>query len=183
MFWKHSESRQAISHLRKLLGDELGPIPSFSVYVSFVRYDKRMSWLSLATRWTSDKIITDPSLLPILRTLGKMLTSTYVNTRPFSYPIGNTPAANLLRDLRPGKEPVGILALGCGDIRNILFTLWSQKHDTCKLSFTACDLDPAIIGEHSSYSMDFKAPLPKIIMLLRNHPIFRWLNIVDSVRS
>jgi hypothetical protein len=77
---------------------------------------------------------------------GKMLTSTYVNIRSFSYPIGNTPAANLLRDLRPGKEPVEILALGCGDVRNILFTLWSQQHNTCKINFTTCDSDPAVLG-------------------------------------
>lgn len=77
-----------------------------------------------------------------------MLTSTYINPRFFSYPIGNTPAANLLRDVRPGNEPVEILAIGCGDVRNILFTLWSQKRDGCKLNFTACDLDPAVLGKH-----------------------------------
>lgn len=82
-----------------------------------------------------------------------MLASTYVNIKSFFYPIGNTPAANLLRDHRPGKEPVEILAIGCGDVRNILFTLWSQKHNTCRLNFTACDLDPAILGKHGLPSL------------------------------
>ncbi|KAI4736111.1 hypothetical protein E4T50_13378 [Aureobasidium sp. EXF-12298] len=77
-----------------------------------------------------------------------MLTSTYVNIRSFSYPTGNTPAANLLRDLRPGKEPVEMLALGCGDVRNILFTLWSQQHNTCNLNFTVCDSDPAVLARN-----------------------------------
>jgi hypothetical protein len=103
-----------------------------------------------------------------LHAFGKMLTSTYVNIRSFSYPIGNTPAANLLRDLRPGKEPVEILALGCGDVRNILFTLWSQQNDTCKLNFTACDLDPAIIGKQDRpFSTLSKNPLSRAILFLR----------------
>lgn len=76
-----------------------------------------------------------------------MLTSTYVDMRSFSYLTGNTPAANLLRDLRPGKEPVEILALGWGDVRNVLFTLWSQQHNTCKLNFTVCDSEPAVLGK------------------------------------
>ncbi|KAI4850540.1 hypothetical protein E4T44_02685 [Aureobasidium sp. EXF-8845] len=77
-----------------------------------------------------------------------MLTPTYVNIRSSSYPIGTTPAANLLRDLRPGKQPVEILALGCGDVRNILFTLWSQQHNTCKINFTTCDSDPAVLARN-----------------------------------
>jgi hypothetical protein len=76
-----------------------------------------------------------------------MLTPTVVRLKPFSYPIGNTPAANLLRDLRLDKEPIEILALGCGDVRNILFTLWSQQHSTCKLNFTTCDSDSTVLGK------------------------------------
>ncbi|KAG9660887.1 hypothetical protein KCU95_g5194, partial [Aureobasidium melanogenum] len=77
-----------------------------------------------------------------------MLTPTYVNVKSFFYPIGNTPAANLLRDYRPGEGPVEILAIGCGDIRNILFTLWSEQHNACAFNFTACDCDPAIIARN-----------------------------------
>ena len=83
-----------------------------------------------------------------------MLTSTYVNIKSFFYPIGNTPAVNLLRDVRLGKEPVEILALGCGDVRNILFTLWSQQHKKCKLNFTVCDSDPAVLGNQILPSRD-----------------------------
>jgi hypothetical protein len=121
-----------------------------------------MSWLSLATTWISDKNITDPSFLPILHALGKMLTSTVVSLKPFSYPTGDTPAADLLRNLRPGKEPVEVLALGCGDVRNILFTLWSQQHSTCKLNFTTCDSDPAVLGKRTSFF-----PCRGVITLLR----------------
>ncbi|KAH0366923.1 hypothetical protein KCU65_g4946, partial [Aureobasidium melanogenum] len=77
-----------------------------------------------------------------------MLTPTYVNIKSFFYPIGNTPAANLLRDYRPGEEPVEILAIGCGDVRNILFTLWSEQGNACAFNFTACDLDPAILARN-----------------------------------
>ncbi|KAI5195913.1 hypothetical protein E4T38_08776 [Aureobasidium subglaciale] len=79
-----------------------------------------------------------------------MLTSTYVNLKSFFYPIGNTSAANLLRDYRPcGKKPVEILAIGCGDVRNILFTLWSNP-DSRKIgcNFTVCDLDPAVLARN-----------------------------------
>ncbi|KAI4195574.1 MAG: hypothetical protein LQ346_003396 [Caloplaca aetnensis] len=46
------------------------------------------------------------------------------------YPIGNTPAVNLLRDI-PGssgkEETIRVLCLACGDPRNILFSLWSEQ--------------------------------------------------------
>ncbi|KAK6006795.1 hypothetical protein QM012_005803 [Aureobasidium pullulans] len=77
-----------------------------------------------------------------------MLTPTYVNVKSFFSSIGNTPAVNLLRDYRPGEEPIEILAIGCGDVRNILFTLWSEQHTACALNFTACDLDPAILARN-----------------------------------
>ncbi|KAI5239143.1 hypothetical protein E4T43_06925 [Aureobasidium subglaciale] len=80
-----------------------------------------------------------------------MLTSTHVNLKSFFYPIGNTPATNLLRDYRPcGKKPVEILAIGCGDVRNILFTLWSNP-DSRKIgcNFTVCDLDSAVLARNN----------------------------------
>jgi hypothetical protein len=46
----------------------------------------------------------------------------------FFYPIGNTPAVQLTRDL-PREQPADILLLGCGDVRNILFTVYAD-HDT-----------------------------------------------------
>lgn len=46
----------------------------------------------------------------------------------FFYPIGNTPAVQLTRDLPP-EQPADILLLGCGDVRNILFTVHTD-HDS-----------------------------------------------------
>lgn len=51
----------------------------------------------------------------------KMFTSQCINLLDFFYPIGNTPAVSLTQCL-PSKIPAKILLLGCGDLRNILFT-------------------------------------------------------------
>lgn len=80
-----------------------------------------------------------------------MLTRTYVNSRYWFYPIGNTPAVNLLRDVLVQEGgPVNILSLGCGDVRNILFTLWSQGpiKPNVTINVTACDIDPAILARN-----------------------------------
>ncbi len=60
-----------------------------------------------------------------------MLTPTYVNLQYFFYPIGNTPAVNLLRDQPLGdagsdQQTVRILSIACGDPRNLLFSLWCE---------------------------------------------------------
>jgi hypothetical protein len=49
-----------------------------------------------------------------------------VDILTFFYPIGNTPAVNLTRDL-PREQPANILLLGCGDVRNILFTVYADQ--------------------------------------------------------
>lgn len=43
----------------------------------------------------------------------------------FFYPIGNTPAVCLTQDV-PYQEDADILLLGCGDVRNVLFTTYSD---------------------------------------------------------
>lgn len=43
----------------------------------------------------------------------------------FFYPIGNTAAISLTQDLSP-EQSADVLLLGCGDPRNILFTLYSD---------------------------------------------------------
>ncbi|KAF8885742.1 hypothetical protein BD779DRAFT_656700 [Infundibulicybe gibba] len=43
----------------------------------------------------------------------------------FFYPIGNTPAVCLTETLPPGQR-ADILLLGCGDLRNILYTTFSD---------------------------------------------------------
>lgn len=47
----------------------------------------------------------------------------------FFYPIGNTSAVVLTDTLAP-DEPANLLLLGCGDPRNILFTIYSQADDS-----------------------------------------------------
>lgn len=46
---------------------------------------------------------------------------------PF-YPIGNTSAVLLTETLTP-EEPADLLLLGCGDPRNILFTVYNEADD------------------------------------------------------
>jgi hypothetical protein len=48
----------------------------------------------------------------------------------FFYPVGNTPAVSLTRDVAPEKD-VNLLLLGCGDPRNVLCTIHTDGV-TCK---------------------------------------------------
>lgn len=81
-----------------------------------------------------------------------MFSPTYVQLKYWFYPIGNTPAVNLLRDLPAcqGEETIKILSLACGDPRNVLFTLWcEQGHNTTRtVSFTCCDIEPAVLARN-----------------------------------
>jgi len=43
---------------------------------------------------------------------------------PYFYPAGNSPAVCLTQDVPPERD-AALLLLGCGDIRNILFTIYS----------------------------------------------------------
>lgn len=54
-----------------------------------------------------------------------MLATAIANLITFFYPIGNTPAACLTQCL-PREKPADILLLGAGDVRNILFTAYSD---------------------------------------------------------
>ena len=47
----------------------------------------------------------------------------------FFYPIGNTSAIDLTDTLTP-EETAHVLLLGCGDPRNVLFTVHSQIRDS-----------------------------------------------------
>ena len=55
-----------------------------------------------------------------------MLHPTLVNIISFFYPVGNTPAVCLTQDL-PHEQEANVLLLGCGDVRNILFTSYSNS--------------------------------------------------------
>ena len=81
-----------------------------------------------------------------------MFFPTYVQLKYWYYPIGNTPAVNLLRDISAceAEETIKILSLACGDPRNVLFSLWcEQGHNTQRtVSFTCCDIEPAILARN-----------------------------------
>ncbi|KAF7915294.1 uncharacterized protein EAE98_011160 [Botrytis deweyae] len=80
-----------------------------------------------------------------------MLGPTRFNVKPFLYPFGNTPAINLLQSRRPACEKddaVRVLLLGCGDPRNLLFTLCCNKDEAIKWVFMCCDLESAILARN-----------------------------------
>ncbi|KZP17755.1 hypothetical protein FIBSPDRAFT_920591 [Athelia psychrophila] len=77
-----------------------------------------------------------------------MATPVYWPGNYYFYPIGNTSAVYLTRDLPPA-EPANILLLGCGDPRSILYTIYSEPDNTTRaLDFTCCDYDPAILARN-----------------------------------
>ncbi|KAF9476997.1 hypothetical protein BDN70DRAFT_838433 [Pholiota conissans] len=66
----------------------------------------------------------------------------------FFYPIGNTPPVCLTQDLAPEKN-AEILLLGCGDPRNILYTVYADlAPDFRPLDVTCCDWEPAILARN-----------------------------------
>ncbi|KAJ5046777.1 uncharacterized protein L3040_004004 [Drepanopeziza brunnea f. sp. 'multigermtubi'] len=68
---------------------------------------------------------------------------TVINVVSFFYPIGNTPAVCLTQDY-PLEENADILLLGCGDVRNILFTTYADASP----NITCCDVESAIIARN-----------------------------------
>ncbi|KAI9052180.1 hypothetical protein LZ554_003540 [Drepanopeziza brunnea f. sp. 'monogermtubi'] len=72
-----------------------------------------------------------------------MLNPTVINVVSFFYPIGNTPAVCLTQDY-PLEENADILLLGCGDVRNILFTMYADASP----NITCCDIESAIIARN-----------------------------------
>lgn len=57
------------------------------------------------------------------------------------------PAVNLTEDLPQGVD-ADILLLGCGDVRDILYTTSAERgFPERKLDITACDIDQYLIGE------------------------------------
>lgn len=55
-----------------------------------------------------------------------MLIPTIANRFSFFYAAGNTPATRLTRCV-PHGEDATVLSLGCGDLRNILYTAFVEK--------------------------------------------------------
>ncbi|EHK97243.1 hypothetical protein M7I_6973 [Glarea lozoyensis 74030] len=85
-----------------------------------------------------------------------MLGTTALNLRYFFYPIGNTPAVNVVQDrFRPANgatydAPVKVLFLAYGDPRNLLFSLWYERNtdEQTKWEFTCCDIDAAVLARN-----------------------------------
>lgn len=55
-----------------------------------------------------------------------MLTPAVAAATTYFYAAGNTPAVSLTRSL-PQGEDADVLLLGCGDVRNVLFTAYSEQ--------------------------------------------------------
>ncbi|KAF8597029.1 hypothetical protein BDV93DRAFT_569974 [Ceratobasidium sp. AG-I] len=71
-------------------------------------------------------------------------------SKTFFYPIGNTAPICLTQDLSP-EQSADILLLGCGDPRNILFTLYADVVATPSprsMDITCCDIEPAILARN-----------------------------------
>ncbi|KAF7306260.1 MYND-type domain-containing protein [Mycena indigotica] len=83
------------------------------------------------------------------------------------HPISNSgPATSLLRDVAP-EHSVNILALGCGDIRNVLYTVYSESENlNRKLDLTFCDVEPAVLSKTSQLAPAFLKYLARNIILL-----------------
>ncbi|ODM18169.1 hypothetical protein SI65_06040 [Aspergillus cristatus] len=76
-----------------------------------------------------------------------MVTPTHLLTDTFFYAIGNTPAINLTSSVPPDQD-ADILLLGCGDVRNILFSIYMGMGNGRRIDFTCCDIQPEIIARN-----------------------------------
>ncbi|KAK7546391.1 hypothetical protein IWX49DRAFT_645328 [Phyllosticta citricarpa] len=64
---------------------------------------------------------------------------------PLFRPTGNSPPVYLARHLE--REVAGkILSLGCGDVRNVLFTTYCEARQTRHLDITCCDSEKLVIA-------------------------------------
>ncbi|KAI1347266.1 hypothetical protein F5Y01DRAFT_329832 [Xylaria sp. FL0043] len=63
----------------------------------------------------------------------------------FFYPVGHRPAVSLTQSMPPGV-PTDLLLLGCGDVRNILFTC--HIDGPRRMDITCCDNQKAIIARN-----------------------------------
>ncbi|KIW31445.1 uncharacterized protein PV07_03095 [Cladophialophora immunda] len=77
-----------------------------------------------------------------------MLGPTVTPTMSGFYPVGNTPPVDVLESIPPGQDSE-VLLLGCGDARNLLFTLYCRpSSDQSHLNFTCCDISTEIIARN-----------------------------------
>ncbi|WJG34750.1 TCP-1/cpn60 chaperonin family-domain-containing protein [Fusarium oxysporum Fo47] len=96
-----------------------------------------------------------------------MLTPTIAVKTSFLYAAGNTPATSLTRSVPQGQD-VTVLSLGCGDLRNILYTTYLEKglreyqstfphhlklirSAQRKIDFTCCDVVEKIVARNAFF--------------------------------
>ncbi|UZP42361.1 hypothetical protein NXS19_010177 [Fusarium pseudograminearum] len=80
-----------------------------------------------------------------------MLTPTIAVKTSFLYAAGNTPATSLTRSIPHGQD-VDILSLGCGDLRNVLYTTYLEKGlPQRKIDITCCDVAESIIARNAFF--------------------------------
>ncbi|PFH50429.1 hypothetical protein AMATHDRAFT_3994 [Amanita thiersii Skay4041] len=64
--------------------------------------------------------------------------------------MGDSPAV-CLTDGQPPEQSADILLLGCGDVRNVLYTIYADLgtfEATKKFDFTCCDIEPAVLARN-----------------------------------
>ncbi|KAF5619748.1 hypothetical protein F25303_12717 [Fusarium sp. NRRL 25303] len=80
-----------------------------------------------------------------------MLTPTNAVKTSFLYAAGNTPATSLTRSVPQGQD-VAVLSLGCGDLRNVLYTTYLEKGlPQRKIDFTCCDVVEKILARNAFF--------------------------------
>ncbi|OJJ48721.1 hypothetical protein ASPZODRAFT_62802 [Penicilliopsis zonata CBS 506.65] len=76
-----------------------------------------------------------------------MAAPTRIETLRFLFPVGSTPAVCLTQSLPPDQD-AALLLLGCGDVRNILYTSYADSGNDRKLDITCCDIEVEIIARN-----------------------------------
>ncbi|KAG7418192.1 hypothetical protein Forpe1208_v004728 [Fusarium oxysporum f. sp. rapae] len=80
-----------------------------------------------------------------------MLTPTIAVKTSFFYAAGNTPATSLTRSVPQGQDAT-VLSLGCGDLRNILYTTYLEKGlPQRKIDFTCCGVVEKIVARNAFF--------------------------------
>ncbi|EJD47209.1 hypothetical protein AURDEDRAFT_184063 [Auricularia subglabra TFB-10046 SS5] len=68
------------------------------------------------------------------------------------YAFGNTPAHSVAQYLEP-DDPANFLLLGCGDVRNVLYTVYASGADSPNaariMDFTCNDAEPAVLARNA----------------------------------
>ncbi|KAH8703907.1 hypothetical protein BGW36DRAFT_444464 [Talaromyces proteolyticus] len=75
-----------------------------------------------------------------------MLEPAHLRRASWFHPVGNTTPVCLTQTIPPDQNAT-VLMLGCGDIRNVLFTIYSDLNNR-RIDFTCCDIEYEIIARN-----------------------------------